>query len=188
MGRPLGQGLTVLFGNEAEIGVISVVHVIMRRAGTGADVFEHVAETMRGILRDRFEHFFLGLEVVVERARSEIGFPDNVPYRRRLEPDPGKDATSGIQDGPAVCCFGACSFAGTRCRFHVNCHESPSLPAHTVTHGVTMCQLFNSARLQCISFQRNQGFALLPAIGPIIRLQALSARSGLRRRGHNRPS
>jgi hypothetical protein len=104
-GRPFGQSLPVLFGNEAEIGVVGVVHVVMRRAGAGADVFQKFPEVARGILGDCLEHFFLGLEVVIERPRGEVGFPDDVAHRRRFEPDASEYAPASIQNRPAVRSF-----------------------------------------------------------------------------------
>ena len=65
-------------------------------------------EARGGQLRERLDHLFLGLEVVVEGAGGEIGLADDVADSGGLNAHPDEDRARGIQNGFAIGCLGPC--------------------------------------------------------------------------------
>ena len=97
-----------------EIGSKSATHEIVRRCGLGAFFLELGAHAQRGVVHQGLKDFLLGAVIIVESARGQSGFADNVAHRCGAIALFGKNLTRGIQDGGAVAHLGLFSLAEGR--------------------------------------------------------------------------
>ena len=105
------QNFSMSFHDEVEVSTEGAFEILFK-----ADVFarqcsEQAAEFSCRCFRERFEDFFFGFEIIVERAARQIRAADDVPHSRRLIAEFCENETRSIQYCFTVSSFGALSFA-----------------------------------------------------------------------------
>ena len=112
MGGAAVDGLFILPRDEAEIGAVGMFHIVFEAFGAGADIGQARAKTMGGVFGDGLEDFLFRLEIIVESARGELCFADDVAHRGGFKADAGEDLPTRLEDRPAIGGLGAGALAG----------------------------------------------------------------------------